>query len=243
MSIKITDNDSLNVSNTYKISNNGQLLNLESNILGAQTLIVTDDDGSLESSDEKATAAVIENGSVTGIVMSKTNDANITQYELRPNNATQFFVVQPINDLFTTTATVKRPIVPLNSEVSRNKRADRNVITRDAKRRLTHNEVERRRRDKINQWIMYMSKIIPDCAEENKTNYDNQSKGGILAKACDYINELKSTNQRLMDCVKQMEAINRHNNELRLENEELKGILSQHGLLSESFVSRDGDSS
>jgi len=47
-------------------------------------------------------------------------------------------------------------------------------LKRDAKRRLTHNEVERRRRDKINQWIMYLSKIIPDCAEENKTNYDNQ---------------------------------------------------------------------
>lgn len=47
-------------------------------------------------------------------------------------------------------------------------------MQRDAKRRLTHNEVERRRRDKINQWIMYMSKIIPDCAEENKTSYDNQ---------------------------------------------------------------------
>lgn len=60
-----------------------------------------------------------------------------------------------------------------------------------------------------------------------------KSKGGILAKACDYINELKSTNQRLMECVKQMETINRHNNELRLENEELRGILSQHGLLSE----------
>jgi len=50
------------------------------------------------------------------------------------------------------------------------------MFKRDAKRRLTHNEVERRRRDKINQWIMYMSKIIPDCAEENKTNYDNQVK-------------------------------------------------------------------
>lgn len=36
-----------------------------------------------------------------------------------------------------------------------------------------------------------------------------------------------------MDCVKQMEAINRHNDELRIENEELRGILSQHGLLSE----------
>ncbi|VVC30251.1 Myc-type, basic helix-loop-helix (bHLH) domain [Cinara cedri] len=244
MSIKISDNDSLNVGNTYKVGNNGQLIKLEQNILGAQTLIVTDDDGSLESADEQTTAAVLEHGNLSGIVLGKTNDANITQYEIRPNsNSTQFYVVQPINDLFTTTTTVKRPIVPLNSEISRNKRVDRTIVSRDAKRRLTHNEVERRRRDKINQWIMYMSKIIPDCAEENKTNYDNQSKGGILAKACDYINELKSTNQRLMDCVKQMEAVNRHNAELRMENDELRGLLSQHGLLSESFVSRDGDSS
>lgn len=73
-------------SNTYKVANNGQLIKLDSNILGAQTLIVTDDDGSLESVDEQPTAAVLENGNVTGIVMSKTNDTNITQYELRPNN-------------------------------------------------------------------------------------------------------------------------------------------------------------
>lgn len=79
-------NFNLYYSNTYKVSNNGQLIKLESNILGAQTLIVTDDDGSLESVDEQPTAAVIENGNVTGIVMSKTNDTNITQYELRPNN-------------------------------------------------------------------------------------------------------------------------------------------------------------
>jgi len=76
-------------SNTYKISNNGQLLNLESNILDTQTLIVTDDDGSLESADEQPTAAVIDNGNVTGIVISKSNDTNITQYELRPNNASK----------------------------------------------------------------------------------------------------------------------------------------------------------
>lgn len=44
---------------------------------------------------------------------------------------------------------------------------------------------------------------------------------------------MKSTNQRLMDCLKQMEAVNRHNDELRMENDELRGILSQHGLLSE----------
>lgn len=71
-------------SNTYKVSNNGQLIKLEQNIVGARTLIVTDDDGSLESADDQS--SVMENGNLTGIVMSKANDINITQYELRPNN-------------------------------------------------------------------------------------------------------------------------------------------------------------
>ncbi|NXQ06476.1 USF1 factor, partial [Vidua macroura] len=39
--------------------------------------------------------------------------------------------------------------------------------TRDEKRRAQHNEVERRRRDKINNWIVQLSKIIPDCSMEN----------------------------------------------------------------------------
>lgn len=67
------------------MASNGQLIKLESSILSTQTLIVTDDDGSLESADEP-TAAVIESGNVTEIVMSKGTDSNITQYELRPNN-------------------------------------------------------------------------------------------------------------------------------------------------------------
>lgn len=42
----------------------------------------------------------------------------------------QYYVVQPINDIFTTNASIKRPIVvPLNNEVSRNKRVDRTVVT------------------------------------------------------------------------------------------------------------------
>ena len=36
--------------------------------------------------------------------------------------------------------------------------------TRDDRRRATHNEVERRRRDKINSWIVQLSKLVPDCA-------------------------------------------------------------------------------
>lgn len=38
---------------------------------------------------------------------------------------------------------------------------------RDDKKRATHNEVERRRRDKINGWISKLAKIVPSCADES----------------------------------------------------------------------------
>jgi hypothetical protein len=37
---------------------------------------------------------------------------------------------------------------------------------RDDKKRATHNEVERRRRDKINGWIGKLAKIVPACMDE-----------------------------------------------------------------------------
>ena len=37
--------------------------------------------------------------------------------------------------------------------------------TREDKRRVVHNEVERRRRDKINNWIGKLAKILPGCPE------------------------------------------------------------------------------
>lgn len=45
------------------------------------------------------------------------------------------------------------------------------LLQRDERRRATHNEVERRRRDKINNWIAKLSKIIPDCSsmDNNKS--------------------------------------------------------------------------
>uniref|UniRef100_A0A8C7NNR1 Upstream stimulatory factor 2 n=1 Tax=Oncorhynchus mykiss TaxID=8022 RepID=A0A8C7NNR1_ONCMY len=76
---------------------------------------------------------------------------------------------------------------------------------RDERRRAQHNEVERRRRDKINNWIVTLSKIIPDCnIDSTKTG---ASKGGILSKACDYIRELRQNNQRLLDGVKEVERV------------------------------------
>lgn len=73
--------------------------------------------------------------------------------------------------------------------------------------------VERRRRDKINNWIVQLSKIIPDCnADNSKTG---ASKGWILSKACDYIRELRQTNQRMQETFKEAERLQMDNELLR----------------------------
>uniref|UniRef100_A0A3Q3J9B8 BHLH domain-containing protein n=1 Tax=Monopterus albus TaxID=43700 RepID=A0A3Q3J9B8_MONAL len=106
---------------------------------------------------------------------------------------------------------------------------------RDERRRAQHNEVERRRRDKINNWIVTLSKIIPDCSmDSTKTG---ASKGGILSKACDYIHELRQNNQRLQESLKEVERIQVDNElcrqqieELKNENALLRAQLQQHGI-------------
>uniref|UniRef100_A0A3B4AKS9 Upstream stimulatory factor 2 n=1 Tax=Periophthalmus magnuspinnatus TaxID=409849 RepID=A0A3B4AKS9_9GOBI len=106
---------------------------------------------------------------------------------------------------------------------------------RDERRRAQHNEVERRRRDKINNWIVTLSKIIPDCnMDSTKTG---ASKGGILSKACDYIRELRQSNQRLQEALKEVERIQVDNElcrqqieELKNENALLRAQLQQHGI-------------
>uniref|UniRef100_A0A096MFW4 Upstream transcription factor 2, c-fos interacting n=1 Tax=Poecilia formosa TaxID=48698 RepID=A0A096MFW4_POEFO len=105
---------------------------------------------------------------------------------------------------------------------------------RDERRRAQHNEVERRRRDKINNWIVTLSKLIPDCSVDTRTG---ASKGGILSKACDYIRELRQNNQRLQDGYKEVERVEMDNELLRQQMEELKNEnallraqLQQHGV-------------
>lgn len=106
---------------------------------------------------------------------------------------------------------------------------------RDERRRTQHNEVERRRRDKINNWIVALSKIIPGCSiDGTKTG---ASKGGILSKACDYIGELKHHNQRLQESSRAVERVQMDNELLRQQLEELKSenaillaLLEHHGI-------------
>lgn len=51
---------------------------------------------------------------------------------------------------------------------------------RDERRRVTHNEVERRRRDKINNWISKLGKLLAECDQnvnkegDAKANFESQ---------------------------------------------------------------------
>lgn len=101
--------------------------------------------------------------------------------------------------------------------------------------------MERRRRDKINNWITKLSKIIPESSSaEIKGNghYDGQSKGGILAKACEYIIDLRENNQKLDGYVKEnkqlkqtVEALEQKNSTLEAENRALKEMLKRSGIV------------
>ncbi|XP_062844564.1 upstream transcription factor 1, like [Trichomycterus rosablanca] len=113
--------------------------------------------------------------------------------------------------------------------------------SRDNNRRAQHNEVERRRRDKINNWIVQLSKTIPDCNVDLTKNA--QSKGGILSKACNYIQELRQSNARLSGGVETLERLRMENQHLRKEVEEwksknqmLRNHLGQHGIAATSSM-------
>ena len=70
---------------------------------------------------------------------------------------------------------------------------------------------------------MKLSKLIPDCnTHENSQGKHSQSKGGILAKACEYLAETRNTNQRLVDSLKQTEEITAERDRLSSRLEQLQ---------------------
>ncbi|KAG8539953.1 hypothetical protein GDO81_020084, partial [Engystomops pustulosus] len=156
----------------------------------------------------------------TTAVSVQTTDPALTQA------GGQFYVMMTPQDVLP--AGTQRTIAPRTHPYS--------PTPRDERRRAQHNEVERRRRDKINNWIVQLSKIIPDCnTESSKTGA--QSKGGILSKACDYIRELRQSNQRMQETLKEAERLQMDNEILRQQIEEqknentlLRAQLQQHGI-------------
>lgn len=87
---------------------------------------------------------------------------------------------------------------------------------------------------------MKLGKIIPDLNSDmgkGTGTLEGQSKGGILAKACEYILELRQSNNKLTECLKDNEQLvndidelKQHNEELNRDNNLLKTLLVQHGV-------------
>ncbi|VDL57905.1 unnamed protein product [Hymenolepis diminuta] len=62
--------------------------------------------------------------------------------------------------------------------------------SKDIRRRVSHNEVERRRRDRINTWIAELYKLLPP-EQQAKSQY--QSKGVVLKRVCEYFQNYDAT--------------------------------------------------
>ncbi|XP_032682329.1 upstream stimulatory factor 2-like isoform X2 [Odontomachus brunneus] len=159
---------------------------------------------------------------------------NAVQVLASPVNG-QLYVLSNGTDVVTsdTARSVAPRVAKLQIEGSQN------IITgikkRDERRRVTHNEVERRRRDKINNWISKLGKLLPDCDQnangegDAKVNFELQSKGGILARACEYITKLREDQEKLIQSLEENaqlteEAKNLRQvvSDLRSENSKLK---------------------
>ncbi|CAG9861459.1 unnamed protein product [Phyllotreta striolata] len=194
---------------------------------------------------------VDESNVETGPQLVTTAPGNFNQVSqvIGSNLNGQLYVIGNANEMFTA-QTGARAIAPRTAIVE----SSTNTVTttikkRDERRRATHNEVERRRRDKINNWITKLATIVPDNANgEIRANghYDGQSKGGILAKACDYIMDMKDIGEKYQvlcrehdELLRNFESRNAKAVALERENKELKELLKKNNILYIPNVSRD----
>ncbi|KAG5897921.1 hypothetical protein JTB14_014036 [Gonioctena quinquepunctata] len=152
----------------------------------------------------------------------------------------QLYVIGNANEVFAAPGGT-RAIAPRSSIIETNNSVVTNIKKRDERRRATHNEVERRRRDKINNWITKLATIIPDHTNSDiraNGHFDGQSKGGILAKACDYIMDLRERQAKHevmarehKETLQNIVVMKARNGVLERENRELRAILKKNGIL------------
>ncbi|KAF5302264.1 hypothetical protein FQA39_LY10303 [Lamprigera yunnana] len=216
--------------------------------LSPQTLLETPTDGEVHYSFRSPEGTItyrvlqVDEGpeNVPQLVATGSNFHNSgVQQVLTSNLNGQLFVIGNASEAFGTQGG-NRAIAPRASLIDTTTAVSSSTKKRDERRRATHNEVERRRRDKINNWITKLSKIIPEnVSTEMKGNghYEGQSKGGILAKACEYIVELKEQQQKAelyMKEIKQLsqncEILKQQNNALERENRALRDFIKGSGL-------------
>jgi len=167
--------------------------------------------------------------------LSIATDANNTVQVLTSPLNGQLYVLSNGNDVLTSESA--RAVVPSVAKLQIE--GPQSIVTtvkkRDERRRVTHNEVERRRRDKISNWIAKLGKLLADCDQnvnkdaDAKANFELQSKGGILARACEYITELRDAPEKLAQSLdesaqlmEEVKNLRQVVNQLRDENSQLK---------------------
>jgi len=131
----------------------------------------------------------------------------------------QFYVMMSPQDVIPVTGNnTPRIIAPRAQSLSQ--KVENSRSSRDERRRATHNEVERRRRDKINTWIMKLAAVVPDCQSDQSKQ--GTSKGGVLSKALDHIIKIRAHNDRMAETIKEQERILVENQVLRQQVEKLR---------------------
>lgn len=99
-----------------------------------------------------------ENSDMVGYRVVHLPEKQVPTTVVSPNQ--QYFVIHDANAIFVNNP---RKIAPktVDTQVQQVQIGPPPAKKRDDRRRATHNEVERRRRDKINHWIMKLGSLIP----------------------------------------------------------------------------------
>ncbi|XP_076278220.1 upstream stimulatory factor 1 isoform X1 [Lasioglossum baleicum] len=192
-----------------------------------------------------------DNGVAYRVVQVEDNQPNNAEVSIAaPLNNTVQVLTSPINGQLYVLSNSNEVVTPdsprtVAPRVKLQIDDPQNILTtikkRDERRRVTHNEVERRRRDKINTWITKLGKLLPDYEQNTigegdvKTNFELQSKGGILERACEYITELRDVQENLQQSLdenaqllEEAKTLRQVVSQLRKENSELKIQMSKN---------------
>lgn len=160
-----------NVKYVFRTENGGQVMYRVIQVSEGQLDGQTEGTGAISGypATQSMTQAVIQGAFTSDDTVDTEGTAAETHYTYFPSTAVgdgaggQFFVMMSPQEVLQGGS--QRSIAPRTHPYSPKSEAPR--TTRDEKRRAQHNEVERRRRDKINNWIVQLSKIIPDCSMES----------------------------------------------------------------------------
>ena len=82
-------------------------------------------------------------------------------------------------------------------------------IAQQNRRRIVHNEVEKRRKDKITNWIKKLAELLP------RHRVARQSKNYVLETACEYIEELNEMSTQFSQLKLSKESLEKEVTELR----------------------------